>query len=111
LALARNNNGGNTWEIDYDANRHGLDIYFWGANGTVYSVFSANNALSTNTWYSVEIQDYQTSTGHAQAWLNGTSLGSVDGVDLSTTAPFGRLMLYDSAPGTIYLDDVSVANT
>src|SRR5947209_2130527 len=109
LAIARNSNGGNVWEIDYNANRHGLDVYFWSTNGGIYSIFSPSNALSANTWYSIEVQDYQTTTGHAQAWLNGTSLGSVD-ADLSTSAPYARLMLYDSAPGTIYLDDVAVSN-
>jgi hypothetical protein len=109
LAIARNSNGNNVWEIDYNANRHGLDVYFWNASGAVYAVFSANNALSANTWYSIEVQDYQTTTGHAQAWLNGTSLGSVD-ADLSMAAPYARLMLFDIAPGTIYLDDVTVSN-
>jgi len=109
LAIARNSNGGNVWEVDYNANRHGLDVYFWNASGAVYAVFSPNNALSANTWYSIEVQDYQTTTGHAQAWLNGTSIGSVD-ADLSMAAPYARLMLFDSAPGTIYLDDVTVSN-
>src|SRR2546421_329710 len=109
LAIARNSNGGNVWEIDYNANRHGLDVYFWSTNGGIYSIFSPSNALSPNTWYGIEVQDYQTTTGHAQSWLNGTSLGSVD-ADLSTSAPYARLMLYDSAPGTIYLDDVTVSN-
>jgi hypothetical protein len=109
LAIARNNNGGNTWEVDYNANRQGLDVYFWNGSGGTYSVFSPNNALSANTWYSITIQDYQTTAGHAQAWLNGTSIGSVD-ADLSTSTPFARLMFFDSAPGTICLDDVAVSN-
>ena len=109
LAIARNSNGGNVWEVDYNASRQGLDVYFWNASGAVYAVFSPNNALSANTWYSIEVQDYQTSTGHAEAWLNGTSIGSVD-ADLSMAAPYARLMLFDSAPGTIYLDDVTVSN-
>jgi len=110
LAIARNSNGNNVWEVDYNASRHGLDVYFWNASGAVYAVFSPNNALSANTWYSIEVQDYQTTTGHAQAWLNGTSIGSVD-ADLSMAAPYARLMFFDSAPGTIYLDDVTVSNT
>jgi len=110
LAIARNANGGNVWEIDYNAGRHGLDFYFWNGSGGVYSVFSPNNVLNPDTWYSVQVQDFQTTTGHAQAWLNGTSLGSVD-ADLSTSTPYARLMFFDSAPGTIYLDDVSVSNS
>ena len=107
--MARNANGGNTWEVDYNAGRHGLDFYFWNGSGGSYTIFSPNNALNPDTWYSIEIQDYQTTTGHAQAWLNGTSLGTVD-ADLSTSTPYARLMFYDSAPGTIYLDDVAVSN-
>ena len=110
LMMARNSNGGNAWELDYNAGRRGLDFYFWNGGGGVYSIFSPNNVLSPDTWYSVEVQDFQTTTGHAQAWLNGTSLGSVD-ADLSTSTPYARLMFFDSAPGTIYLDDVSVTNT
>jgi archaellum component FlaF (FlaF/FlaG flagellin family) len=110
LAIARNSNGGNVWEIDYNAGRNGLDFYFWNGSGGVYTVFSPNNAVNPDTWYSVQVQDFQTTTGHAQAWLNGTSLGSVD-ADLSTSTPYARLMFFDSAPGTIYLDDVSVSNS
>jgi hypothetical protein len=110
LALARNANGGNVWELDFNANRHGLDLYFWNGANTTFSVFSANNVLSANTWYSIEVQDTQSSAGHGEMWLNGTSVGSVD-ADLSTTTPYARLMLYNSAPGTMYIDDVKVANT
>ncbi len=78
--------------------------------GNVYSIFSPNNALSPDTWYEVELQDNEATLGTAQAWLNGTSLGSLDDVDLSTSTPYARLMFYNSAPGTIYLDDVAVSN-
>jgi hypothetical protein len=110
LAIGRNSNGGNAFEIDFNAGRHGLDVYIWNGSGGVYSIFSPNNALSPDTWYSIELQDYQTSTGHAQAWINGASIGSVD-ADLSTASPYARLMLFDSAPGAIYIDDVRVSNT
>ena len=86
-----------------------MDFYVWSTTGGIYTIFSPSNALSPNTWYGIELQDFQTTTGHAQAWLNGTSIGSVD-ADLSTSTPYARLMLYDSAPGTIYLDDVAVSN-
>ena len=109
LAVGRNANGNNTWEIDYDSNRHGLDFYFWNSSGTVYSLFSATNSLTVNTWYCIEIGDTQTATGQAQAWLNGTSLGVVN-ADLSNANPFARLMLLNIVPGTFYFDDVAVSN-
>jgi len=109
LAIGRSNSGSNTFEIDYNANRHGVDVYVWDGSGKTYSIFSPNNVLSANTWYSVELQDYQLSNGHAQAWLNGNSIGSVD-ADLSNANPYARLMLYDSAPGTMYVDNVVVSN-
>jgi hypothetical protein len=109
LALARNNNGGNVWEVDYNANRHGLDIYFWNGANTIFSIFTPSNGLNANTWYNIEIQDTQTSNGQAQVWLNGTSVGTVNG-DLSMANPYARLMFFDSAPGTIYIDDVQVSN-
>src|SRR5207248_7936686 len=109
LAIARNANGGNVWEIDYNANRKGLDIYFWNGAGTVFSTFTANNVLTANTWYSVEVQDTESSTGQVQVWLNGTSVGTVT-ADLSTTTPLARLMLFSGAAGTIYFDDVQIAN-
>ena len=110
LALARNANGGNVWEMDYNGNRHGLDIYFWNSSGNTFSVFSAQNVFSANTWYSIEVQDSQITSGHGEVWLNGTSIGVVN-TDLSTTLPYARLMLFDSAAGTMYIDDVKVADS
>jgi hypothetical protein len=109
LAIARNANGGNTWEVDYNSGRKGLDFYFWNSSGGTYSIFTANQVIAANTWYSVEIQDTQTTTGQAQVWLNGTSVGTVN-ADLSNANPFARLMLFDSAVGTFYFDDVVVSN-
>lgn len=108
LAIARNANNGNTWEIDYNS-RKGLDIYFWTSTGAVYSIFSPSNGLLANTWYSVEVQFTQTTSGLAQVWINGISVGSVS-ADFSNANPFARLMLFDAAPGTIYFDDVQIAN-
>ncbi len=67
-------------------------------------------AVSADTWYGIEMQDDQTASGDAEAWLNGTPLGLFDDVDLSTSSPYARLMFYDSAPGTIYIDNVAVSN-
>ncbi|HJT57984.1 MAG TPA: choice-of-anchor D domain-containing protein [Ktedonobacteraceae bacterium] len=109
LAVGRSATNGNIWEIDYNGNRHGLDIYFWNSSGGTYSIFTANNVINANTWYTVELQDLETTSGHGQVWLNGTSVGSFD-ADLSTSAPFARLMLFDGAAGTYYFDDVEIAN-
>ncbi|MHB8598747.1 MAG: hypothetical protein ACYDER_18260, partial [Ktedonobacteraceae bacterium] len=67
-------------------------------------------ALSANTWYSIEIEDQETSSGVGQVWLNGTSIGTVNG-NFSTANPFARLMLFDGTAGTTYWDDVVVSNT
>src|SRR5207249_1653139 len=37
IAITRNANGGNVWEVDYNSNRHGLDIYFWNGAGTIFT--------------------------------------------------------------------------
>ncbi|MBV9258024.1 MAG: choice-of-anchor D domain-containing protein, partial [Ktedonobacteraceae bacterium] len=109
IAIAHNARGGNAWEVDLDMFRHGLDIFFWSNGYTVYHVFSPFNSINTNTWYSVEIQDMQVKNGHGEVWLNGSSVGSVNG-DLSTAQPYASLMLFNSAFGTLYFDDVRVSN-
>jgi hypothetical protein len=109
VAMGRNNNGSNAWEIDYDANLKGLDIYFWDSSNALHSLSTSANALSPNTWYSIEIEDNQATSGLGQAWLNGTSLGTVSG-NFSTATPYSRLMLFDSTAGTTYWDDVVVSN-
>src|SRR5207248_534077 len=110
IAYGRDINGSTLWEVDYDAAHQGLDIYFWNGARTRYDIYSQNNILSANTWYSIEVQANETSTGHGEAWLNGTSIGSVNG-DLSVTAGYARLFLYDEAVGTAYYDDVKVSNS
>jgi hypothetical protein len=109
IAIARNINNSNTWEADFDPARLGLDIYFWNSSGAVYSIFSPTGSIAANTWYSIEVGDTQTTTGQAQAWLNGASLGTVN-ADLSNATPFDRLILYNSVVGTFYFDDVVVSN-
>ena len=109
LAIARNANGGNIWEIDYDQNTKGLDVYFWNSTGNILIVSTANNVLTANTWYSVEVQDTETTTGLGKVWLNGNPVGSVS-ANLSTSTPYARLMLFAGAAGTFYYDDVEVAS-
>jgi hypothetical protein len=108
LAIGRNANGGNVWEADYDS-RGGLSVYFWTSTGSLVSVATPNQSIIANTWYTVELQDTETTTGQGQVWLNGTVVGSVN-ANLSVTAPYARLMLFNGAPATFYFDDVVVAS-
>jgi hypothetical protein len=110
LAMARNANGSNIWEIDYDASRKGLDVYIWNSSNGILTISSASNVVSANTWYSIEVQDNEATSGQAQAWLNGTSIGTVTG-NLSSANPYANLMLFESSVGKMYVDDVQVSST
>jgi len=112
LAQGRDVNGNNLWEVDYDAGLKGLDIYFWnGISRTRTDLFSPANVLVANTWYCAEVEANEMSTGHGEVWLNGTSIGKVD-TDLSATNAYSQLYLWNNgAAGTVYMDDVQVANT
>jgi hypothetical protein len=109
LAVGSNSTGASVWEIDYDSSFQGLDFYYWGKSGTVFTVVSAKGSIVANTWYCVELGLNETTTGLGQAWLNGASLGTVN-ADLSNTRLFDRFMLYTSVAGTFYFDDVVVSN-
>jgi hypothetical protein len=110
LAMGRNVNGTNAWEVDYDQKLKGLDVYFWNGSNKVFSYSSPSNSISADTWYYIEIEDAQTTSGHGQAWLNGQSIASLD-TDLSTSNPYARLMIYNGVSGTIYIDDVVASDT
>jgi hypothetical protein len=110
IAFARDSNNNNLWEVDYDANRQGLDIYFWNGARTRYDLYSNTNVLTANTWYSIEVQATETTSGHGEVWLNGTSIGAVNN-DLSVTQGYAKLLLYSEATGTAYFDDVKVSNS
>ena len=75
----------------------------------MYSISSASQVIAANTWYSVEIQDTQTTAGQAEVWLNGASIGAVN-ADLSNPNPMARLLFFDQVAGTFYFDDVTVSN-
>ncbi len=109
LAYGKDVNGNKMWEIDYDASRHGLDVYFWNGARSRFDLYSNTNIMNLDTWYSVELQDTETTTGTGQVWLNGTSIGSVSG-DLSATSYYAQLNLYTEAVGTTYWDDVVVSS-
>jgi hypothetical protein len=108
IALGRNNNGNNAWEIVYNANTKALDTFIWGNGGQVYTLSSPANGIQADTWYSVEIGLNQATSGHAELWLNGTSAGSINN-DLSTTNPFSRLMILNSSTNRLYVDDINVS--
>jgi hypothetical protein len=65
--------------------------------------------LSANTWYAIEVETNATASGHGEVWLNGTSIGSFNG-DLSQAQSYGKLVLDNEATGTVYFDDVAIAN-
>ena len=109
IALGQDGSGHNQWIMYYDSGRQGLDTYFWNEAGTRYDVYSNANLLSSNTWYSIEVEMNQATSGHGEVWLNGTSVGSFDG-DLSQTASYGKLAVNNEATGTAYFDDVVVSN-
>ncbi|HEX8997896.1 MAG TPA: choice-of-anchor D domain-containing protein [Ktedonobacterales bacterium] len=110
IAQGRNAAGANLWEVDYDASRQGLDIYFWNGAGTRSDLYTNVNVLAANTWYSIEVQSNETTTGQGQVWLNGAPVGVVN-TDLSTTSAYSQLTLYSDAVGSTYIDDIQVANT
>ena len=109
IAVGQDVNNSNLWVIYYDAGRHGLDVYFWNGARTRYDLYSNANVLSADTWYSIEIQDNETTSGHGEVWINGTSIGNFD-ADLSVTNAYHHLVLYSEAAGTTYFDDVKVSN-
>lgn len=110
IAFGRDSNNNNLWEVDYDSNRNGLDVYFWNGAHTRYDLYSSTNVLNANTWYSIEVQANETTSGHAEVWLNGSSIGAVDN-DLSVTQGYAKLMLYSEGVGTAYFDDVAITNS
>jgi len=109
IALGQDASGHNKWIIYYDSGRQGLDIYLWNGAGTRYDIYSNTNVLSANTWYEVEIEVNQSTSGHGEVWLNGNSIGSFNG-DFSQTQPYSSLVLTNQATGSIYFDDVALAN-
>ena len=110
LAQGRDTTGATVWEVDYDGGSKGLDIYLWNGARARTDLYTAANLLLSNKWYCAEVQANETATGHAEVWLNGTSVASAN-ADLSVTNPYSRLYLWNNgANGTVYADDVSVTN-
>jgi hypothetical protein len=110
LALGQDGSGHNQWIIYYDSGRQGLDIYFWNGAGTRYDLYSTTNVVSANTWYEVEVEANETSSGGGQVWLNGESIGSFSG-DLSEGQGYSTLVLTNQVSGTLYFDDVAISGS
>jgi hypothetical protein len=110
LVTARDANNVNQYTVVYDQSRNGLDIYIWNGARARFDLYTNTNVIATNTWYSVELQTTYSTTGHAELWINGVSQVSVDG-DLSGTAGVSQVLLFNEVTGTVYYDDIRIANT
>jgi Abnormal spindle-like microcephaly-assoc'd, ASPM-SPD-2-Hydin len=110
LAQGRDVSGNSLWEVDYDAGSKGLDAYFWNGARARSDVYTPANLVLSNAWYCAEVEANETSTGHGELWLNGISVGKVD-TNLSVTNAYSQLYLWNNgSAGTVYMDDVKVAN-
>ncbi len=110
LAQGRDITNTTVWEVDYNHGRRGLDIYFWNGARARVDLYSPGNLVQADTWYCAEVQANQAAAGHAEVWLNGTSVAQAD-ADLSVTNAYSQLYLWNNgASGTIYYDDVKVAD-
>lgn len=111
IARANDPSGNAMWVIIYDGSRKGLDVYVWNGARTRYDLYSASNLIAASTWYSVEIELNEQTSGVAQVWLNGTSIMSVSGdLSVGTGGGVSVMYLWNEAPGTIYFDDAKIAN-
>jgi hypothetical protein len=110
LASATDSAGNNLWAVVYDAGSHGLDVYFWNGSRTRFDFYSTTNLITANTWYSLEIELNEATTGAGNVWLNGNLLGGVTG-NLSATSNLSRIYLWnDASSTTTYFDDIIVSN-
>lgn len=111
LAQGLDNARATLWEIDYDEPRRALDVYFWNGRRTRFDVYTPENSIDINAWTCIEIQTGETSEGTGAVWINGKPSGAVS-ADFSVTQAYSQLFLWNGAPtGTIYFDDVKVADT
>ncbi len=110
LAVATDSSGNNRWAAIYDGGSHGVDTYFWNGAGTRFEYDSPSNLISSNTWYGLQVQLNEATSGAGNIWLNGTQLGGVTG-NLSASTPINALTLWNEGPGTtIDFDDVIVSD-
>ncbi|HEX5546394.1 MAG TPA: choice-of-anchor D domain-containing protein [Ktedonobacterales bacterium] len=107
----------NSWVAIYDGGSHGIDVYFRTNTGSTVEFDSAPNLITANTWYGLQIQMNQATSGVGNVWLNGAlqtnALTGKTGVSGNFTAatPINALTLWNEAAGTtIYYDDVIVSD-
>lgn len=110
LAMGYHNGNGSAWEATYNQFFQGFEIYFWNGAGQIYGFTTPNNSIDINTWYCVEVYLNQTTTGRAEVWINGQSVGTLN-EDLSTANPYSRMMLFNDGITTVYYDDIIVSDT
>ena len=99
------------WEITYNPVTKGLEGYFFNDALQRLDLYAANGQVLAGQWYCAELYLDESTSGQAQLWLNGVSVGAVAG-DLGTPDPYSRLYLWNQpSAGTVWFDDVKVAST
>jgi hypothetical protein len=66
MATGTDSTGNNLWAVIYDAGSHGLDVYFWNGSRTRFDFYTNTNLLTANTWYSLEIELNEATTGRCE---------------------------------------------
>jgi hypothetical protein len=99
------------WVINYNPVAKGLEGYFFNEDLQRLDLYAANGQVQTGRWYCAELYLDERTDGHAELYLDGTSVGSVTG-DLSAPSPYSRVYLWNQASaGTVWFDDITVTNT
>src|SRR4051794_24182430 len=97
--------------ITYNPVTQGLEAYFFNEQLQRLDMYAATGQVQTGRWHCAELYLDESSNGHAQLWLDGASVGTVDG-DLSTPSAYDRLYLWNqAAAGTVWFDDIKVADS
>ncbi len=99
------------WEVVYNPVTKGLEGYFFNDALQRLDMYAANGRVFTGQWYCAELYLDESVNGHAELWLDGVSVGTVDG-DLGTPDPYSRVYLWNQpTAGNVWFDDVKVAAT
>jgi Cep192 domain 4/Abnormal spindle-like microcephaly-assoc'd, ASPM-SPD-2-Hydin len=99
------------WLVNYNPATKGLEGYFFNDALQRLDLYAANGKVQPGEWHCAELFLDERTTGRAELWLDGVSVGSVTG-DLSTPDPYSRIYLWNqSAAGSVSFDDVQVASS
>jgi len=99
------------WVINYNPAAKGLEGYFFNEDLQRLDLYAANGQVQTGRWYCAELYLDEQTNGHAELYLDGTSVGSVSG-DLHAPSPYSRVYLWNQASaGTVWFDDITVTNS